>query len=131
MASFTGRFFAEVNFRFGRWTDWVRWFAEAVGNKRQLTELPPRGLLNVVVGCALAMNSWLITCDKFAPALPSIVTSQDIERFNAILPLLGDSVNEPLPNGQFLLHILIDANLPNALYSLMRIATLNPNRSSR
>jgi hypothetical protein len=39
-------------------------------------------------------------------------------------------VNELLPHGQFLLHILIDANMPNALYSLIRIVALNPNRSS-
>jgi ankyrin repeat protein len=69
--------------------------------------------------------------NKFASALHSIAATHDFARFTAILPHLISHINEPVARGQYLLHLLIDAGMPEAVWALVGVPELNPNNGSR
>jgi ankyrin repeat protein len=68
---------------------------------------------------------------KFASALHAIAAGRDLDRFRALLPFLGPLINETVGAGQYLLHLLIDNGIPQAVWALAAVPGFDPNKSSR
>jgi ankyrin repeat protein len=69
--------------------------------------------------------------NEFATALHALAASGDADRFNVIIPFLGPAINLPVGSGQYLLHLLIDNAMPQALQALAQLPHFNPNNCSR